>query len=415
MSEFQKSTSRVLVANSIVGATETTLETFKNDAAAGEVIAVESDGTAIASGTKEFIVVSKDDNGDLTVTEPIKVENVKKLSAKAYDASTKQIDYIGFNGSTGTIDVINNNHYTVNIETYNYGGTSTELRYRKSGWFSSSASATELEIAEGLRDSLIRNFKREPDKLIGFAMVASTGSDLALGTSVDNVTFTKGSKYFTATDIDDATTNAALAVGDLIRVGTGATDAVYRITAIDVSTNIGTLDQEFQGVTTTIADTGLKRIPAADISNESLGVQLTGKDLTWKRIKFPYEVLHFKTTLQEFGSTNITESQAASIGIGEGKRVVDHEAFAAGNFGELYRMGEPLLYDYTSKLFAKPTNKYDVVSISYFGTSQTGFQENRIDRDLVVYGNSDTGSDHTNINVLITDLNTPTGLSLSTL
>ena len=47
---------------------------------------------------------------------------------------------------------------------------------------------------------------------------------VALGTGVDDVVFTHGSKYISATDIDDATTNDAFVVGDYIRVGTATTD-----------------------------------------------------------------------------------------------------------------------------------------------------------------------------------------------
>jgi len=416
MSEFQKSTKQVVVANATSAATETTTNTFSADAAVGEVIAVEKDGTAIASGSKEIAIVAKNDNGDLTVSEPIKVADILKVSAKAYSAPTESIKYVGFNGSSNSIHVIENNFYTVNLEMYNFGGTSTELRYRKAGWYQSPAAASQLGIAEGLRDSLIRNFKREPEDRIKFELVASTGSDAALGTSVNNVVFTKGSKFITADDIDDGTGSAALDVGDLLRVGTSATDPVYRITAIDTANNQATLDRTYVGETETIADTGLKFVEADDTSSLKYGVKMTGKELFWSLGKFQYEKFNFTVTLDDCGTTEVTESQASSQGIGAGKRVADDEWFANGNFGELYRMGEPVLYDYRSVLFADSSKKYDVVSIDYLGTTRTGFQENKIQRNITVYCNAGAnGTDHTNTNVLITDLNTPSDLSVSTL
>jgi len=328
----QKATLKTIVANSTDGASESTFSTFKASAAVGEVIAVESDGTAIASGSNKIMIVAKNDSGKIVISEPIKVSDIKHVSAKAYVAPTEQIDYVGFNGTTGSIEVINSNLYQVNIEMANYGSTGSELRYHKQGHFNSAASATELSIAEGLRDSLIRNFSREPEKRIKFEMVCNNAG-LALGTGVDNVVFTNGSKIISATDIDNATTNAALAVGDLLRVGTAVTDPVYRITAIDSVANTATLDQAFQGDTTTIADTALERIAAASLAAADYGIKLTGQPKLFKLGKIRYEKMVFVTQLVDCGDTIVTKSQAAKLGIGEGKAVAEEEWFTIGNYG----------------------------------------------------------------------------------
>lgn len=416
MPEFQNTNLKVLVANSEVGATETTLSDFKTSAANGETIAVEADGTAIASGSTSIKVLVKDSEGKVRTTEPIQVSGIKHVKAKAYVSDQEQVSYVGFNGTTGSIDVINDNLYQINLEFRDYNAISSLDRYRKQAHYQSAASASELAIAEGLRDSLIRNFSREPEgNRLGFEMVATTTNDLALGTGVDSVVFTKDSKYVTATDVDNATTNAALAVGDLLRVGTAATDAVYRITAIDTTANIITLDQKFQGDTVTVVDTGLRRIPAANLAAQDYGIKISGKPLDFKLGKIQFQKISFYVGLVDSGVTPVTNAQASSSGLGVGKRVAEAEWFALGNFGEMYRMGEPHLYDYVSQLEAVQTNKYDLVSITYRESTYTGFQDNPIQRTVDVYCNAGDGTDHTNANVLITDLNTLASVSVSTL
>lgn len=411
----QKATFKTIVANSTDGASESTFSTFKASAAVGEVIAVESDGTAVASGSDKVMIVAKNDSGKLVISEPIKVADIKHISAKAYSAPTEQVDYVGFNGTAGSIDVINSNLYQVNIEMANYGSTGSELRYRKQGHFNSAATASELSVAEGLRDSLIRNFSREPEKRIKFEMVCNNAG-LALGTGVDNVVFTNGSKIISATDIDNATTNAALAVGDLLRVGTAVTDPVYRITAIDAVANTATLDQAYQGDTATIADTALERIAAASLAAADYGIKLTGQPKLFKLGKIRYEKMVFVTQLVDCGDTIVTKSQAAKLGIGEGKAVAEEELFTIGNYGELYRMGEPDLYDISDTLNASTSGKYDVVSIEYVHKEETAFQEHVLRRNINVYCSAGaSGTDHTNANVLIADFATLASITLATL
>jgi hypothetical protein len=411
----QKATLKTIVANSVVGATETTFSAFKTSAVAGEVIGVESDGTAIAGGSNKVMIISKNDSSKLNVSEPIKVSDIKHISARAYSASTEQVDYVGFNGTLGAIEVINSNLYQVNIEMANYGGTGSELRYRKQGHFNSAAAATELSIAEGLRDSLIRNFSREPDERLKFQMVCNNAGAV-LGTSVDNVIFTKGSKIISATDIDDATgAGSVLAVGDLLRVGTAVTDAVYRIVSIDTSGNTATLDQAFQSATVTLADTVLERIAAADLAAADYGIKITGVAKPFKLGKIRHEKMLFVTQLVDSGDTAVTKSQAATLGIGDGKLVAEEEWFTIGNYGEMYRTGEPDLYDTSDTLNASISNKYDVISIEYVHKEETAFQEHVLRRNVNIYCNAGDGTDHTNANVLIADLDTLTSVTLATL
>ena len=134
----------------------------------------------------------------------------------------------------------------------------------KYGVYRSDATATGTEIAKGLAENLYNNVKNEGEYRVKVERV-SNGTLLALGTGVDSIVFTNGSKYFTCTDIDDATANAALAVGDVIVIGTATTSPRYVITAIDTATNIGTIDVPFAGATATVLDTAYRKIAAAGV------------------------------------------------------------------------------------------------------------------------------------------------------
>jgi len=410
MALFQKVTLKTIVANSEVGASETTFKDFKASADNGEVIAVEKDGTAIAAGSKEIMLISKDKNGKVQVTEPFKVSNISKVTAKAYSPAKEQVDFVGFNGTSGSIDVINNNLYQVNLEMYDYGMTGTENRYRKQGHFYSPASASQLGVAEGLRDSLIRNFLREPSKRFDFSLVCSNAGT-ALNTSITNLTFTSGSKVVTTTG-----TQADIAVGDLLRVGLTPSDPVYRVTSVDNGSNQVVLDQAFQGETVTLLDTEAEKVASADIAASDFGVKIEALPKNFVLGKQRFEKIVFATQLVDCGATPVTKETASFIGIGEGKRVAEEEWFTLGNYGELNRIGEPDLYEYRDTLESKLDGKYDVITIEYSSDHDTAFQNNILNRGINIYCNAGSdGDDHTNANVLIADLATLSSVSLATL
>lgn len=414
--EFQNTNLKVLVGNATSDAAETTLSAFKASGSVGEVIATDSKGSVVASGTTKFMIALKNADGTLDTTEIMDLSNVKTISAKAYSPAFTKVSAIGYNGSTGAIDVINDNLYQINLELLNYGSLSPENRYLRQAHFQSpSSSTTQNLVADGLAASLIRNFSREQIARVLVERLCSAAGQ-ALGTGVDNVTFTKGSKYFTATNIDDATTNAALVVGSYIRIGTATNSPVYKITAIDATTNVGTLDVPYQGPTTTIADTGLEQILIADAQAANCGLQISAVDQPFVVGKIRFEPLDWRPiTLVDFGSTEVTELRPASKGIGDGRRVAELEWFAQGNFAERHRMGEPHLYDYRSELKADSNSTYDVLVIDYYVNQTAGMNivSSSAPRTVMVFCDSDNS--HASINGLIGDLNKSSLFSISTL
>lgn len=408
----QNTNLKVLVANATSDPAETTLPTFKTAGSTGEVLVVERDGTAIAAGSTGIMIAVKKADGTLDQTEVIPTAGIVKASVKSYASGTNQVDYIGFNGTTGSIDAVNSTHYIANLRMQEFGSNSASNYENLVGEFYTDASGTQQEVADGMVSSLIASH----DELDQERFLIERVIDVAGGivpTGVNTLTFTKGSKYFTATDIDNASGAAAFQVGEYIRIGTNLTDPIYKIAAIDAGANVGTLDVAFQGDTTSVDDTACKRIATSALAAAAFGIKLTARDLTAVAGKFPVQKFHFSTSLENFGSTTLTaQSTGASVGIGSGDQVREHEWFARGNFGEIYRTGQPYLFD--NELVGVSGSNYDVLSIDYYLDERERLTYTSSPRSLVVYVNEASSS--AAMNALIGDLNNNTVSSeLSTL
>ena len=98
------------------------------------------------------------------------------------------------------------------------------------------------------------------------------------------------------------------------------------------------------------------------------------------------------TSLENFGSTTLTaQSTGASVGTGSGAQVREHEWFARGNFGEIFRTGQPYLFD--NELVGVSGNNYDVLSIDYYLDERERLTYTSSPRSVVVYGVTSAGND----------------------
>jgi hypothetical protein len=242
------------------------------------------------------------------------------------DGEDQQVDYVGSNGTTGSLDELASNIYTIRL--YIQGSTITDFMQQKikEGFYKSNtaaASYTQAAVAAGLVKSLVANYSREPEQDIVFDVINS-GTRVALGTGAGTVTFTNGSKAAVfGTDIDDATTNAALAVGDLLAINTTKTTGVYTVTAINSTTDTATLDRPFEGATATVANATVGRVVAATAAAADYGVKIAGVDRYYQAGFFASAVTQWKTTV-DFGdnqTTTVDESVAAWPGIGTSQQV----------------------------------------------------------------------------------------------
>jgi hypothetical protein len=290
-----------------------------------------SGGASLAfAGMNAFKLIARVGNV-LIHSDLIQKGTIKNWRVTGQSAEVQQVDYVGSNGTIGSLGAIVSNLHTIRLYVQESTIQGFMQQKIKEGFYKSAASTTQSAIALGLVNSLIANYSREPEQDLLFERV-NAGSRTAVPTSADDFVFTKGSKYFSATDIDDATGTAALAVGDLLVIGTATTSPVYKITAIDAATDIGILDRAYEGASATIADTALKVILVA--AEGSYGIKITGVDrgfTTGYRTSAP---ITWKTTI-DFGdssATTVIPTTTAYPGVGTAQQVANMEKeFQADN------------------------------------------------------------------------------------
>lgn len=399
----QNTNVKVLIGSGTSAPGDADLAAFKADGTAGEIFASDGAGSAFAATSTQLILSVKNADGTLQQTEVIPVAGIVKAKALAYTAGTNQVDYIGFNGTSGSIDAVNATHYIANLRMQEFGSNSASNYENLVGEFYTDASAIQAEIADGICSSLVASHDElDQERFLIERVINNAG--VSLTSSTGNITAVKGSKILTvATDAD-----AEVAIGDHIRLGTttgaAVTDAAYKVVSFPTATTIK-LDVPFQGDSATFTVTNCDHVDAATAATADFGVRLTARDLTAVAGKFPVQKFHFSTSLENFGSTTLTaQSTGASVGIGSGDQVREHEWFARGNFGEIFRTGQPYLFD--NELVGVSGNNYDVLSIDYYLDERERLTYTSSPRSLVVYVNEASSS--AAMNALIGDLNNNT-------
>jgi len=409
--EFQNTNLKVIVANATTDAAETTLQSFLASGSEGEVMAASSTGAVVAAGTEKFIIASVK-NGELDQSEIMPLSNLKKVSAVAYSAATVRSEAVGYNGTSGAIDVIPNNLYQVNIELLNYGSLSPENRYYKQAHYQSALSGeTQASIANGLALSLVRNFSREQVQRVTIKVISAAAGAVMTGTG--DVSVTKGSKFMTAAT--DA--SAVLVAGDFLRIGTGVSDPIYKVVSVGSGVNsVIELDRPYAGATALVGTASTEVVDAAAAAAAAAGIVITGVELPFVVGKMRFEQVDWRPiTLVDFGSTGTTVLSSGTKGQGDGRRVAELEWFANGNFQELHRMGEPLLYDYRAELKAVIASGYDVLVLDYYHNQSAGTNLVNTTSPRTIMVCTDSSNSHAAMNGLITDLNKSSLFSISTL
>jgi len=398
------------VTNIVIGKDDdlaTSSET-RNDLIAGQigvflVGSLTAKTTALTAGQR-FQIVYKRVDGALIESPVIDYSNIiDKQDVGTPVGEAQGVKALGFNGTSGSIDVANGEDYVVhynwndNTKTFGRGLPTKFLAYR------SSSSATQVEIAAGLVENAVANNSREKVPVVVADLLVNSAG-LALGTGVDTITLLKGSKLFTATDIDDATGNAALAVGDYLRVGTAITAVCYEITAIDIVTNTGTLAYAYQGDDYSAVDTSFERIAAATAATSDAGVILTGQIMPFKAGKLKYSPVFFNfwKVGEGFGATTVSEVTKPSKGIGTYKEIAEIEWFLRGNRGESYRVADYPV-DYTADAVSGKT--YQQITVSYKDLNAV-----TLDREVASFGALMIATEDESASTVHTDLKTVLGL-----
>lgn len=334
-----------------------------------------SDDASYISGGGLFRIVQGTGVGNPLRIGPLLKSGSYTLKGAKYAAATEQITYIGHNAvtTTGEIDADDANtsyHVTVIMENPNEVDRSQPRRIYGQYTTPATGASDSLSTAQ-LTLNLIKNFAKLKDDNVLIERVC-TGTETALGTGVDNVVFTNGSTTVSATDIDDATTNAALAVGQAIRVGTAATSPVYLIVSIDTGANTLELDVPFQGATQTLADTAIKRVATPLL----WGIRLTGiaRSFDVAKNRNNYKVRFTVKISDSFNSTGVATPVKAFEGIGTPNQVAMDYYEASGFNGQNDLIGIPpgsrdavptaITSEYATLNFAITNNVTSIVSSS---------------------------------------------------
>lgn len=338
-------------------------------------------GANALTARQKFTIATKNSKGVIVETPVMEYDNIKSKSFTGYVAPAERVRAIGFDGTTGSIDAVNNANYVAHIFWKDNSKTFGQGIPVKFAAYAADGSATQVEIAAGLVNNFNKNFQREIPKLIK-AEVLINSAGTAVPTGAGTLSFANGSKYVKFnTSIADATGTAKLAVGDFIKVATGATTPAYKVTAIDTAANIATLDTPYQGVTATVANITAKIVVAATASAAAAGVKLSALPLTsgFEPGVIRWDFLEFEIQLgSEVGATTQSIITNPTLGAGSYYEVAQNEWFLKGNRGEAWRVGN---YPKNVTLEATSGKTYEQFTVNYATTNaQT------IDRTVNSYG-----------------------------
>lgn len=355
----ERNIGEILIVNSVAataGMESNNVDGYISSMNTGESVVVSPAGVVVdATGTlpAQFKIGTKLIDGTMQWTDLIDAASIKSIYTKRYAAATLQKDYIGYNGTSGDIDVINSNMYYIRLYIQDNDGYTFNSQKVKWGVYTSDSSATQAEIAYGLTASLIGNLSREPEKLksgIDIISVNRVNSGTSTATSGGVVTVTKGSKYVsiagTGADAGKYNADAATIVaGDYIRFGhaTTKTYPVYKVARVvsggGAATMVVELDIAYQGTSGTIAAASVGVIPIVDVGD--FGIVLAGTAYSYDPPKFGYMLPRWETTIQDFGSTAVTNDTATDEGNGDWRWVKELEQQFLGNEGNYYRAQVP--------------------------------------------------------------------------
>jgi len=363
--------------DNIAASTET-----RGDLAIGE-IGVFLVGSSTAKATtvlttgQRYSIAFKNAKGVIIETPILTYGSETSKSADTYVAPTQRVRTIGYSGSAGSIAVSNSTNYVAHIfwkDNSKAMGRGTPVKFAA---YYSDAASSQAEIATGLAVNFNKNFAREVPKLIKAEILTDEAGAALTGTG--DVTVVNGSKYATAaTDVD-----ALLAVGDYVRFGGLTTSfGVYKVTALDTTNQIMTLNMPYQGISETLTSaTETEYVTAATMAASEAGVKLTALATTseFEPGIFKYDVIDFEVELkEEFGATTVATSASPSVGVGTYWEVAENEWFLKGNRGETWRNGR---YPKAVTLEATSGKTYNYITVEY-STSNS----KTIDRNVLAFG-----------------------------
>lgn len=387
-------------------ATDLSASTYLSD---GEIAVTDVSGTILNSTTvvgKDKIVLVQSQG---STKPPIKSDIIEKIKVTAYKGSAgnkavEQVTYIGYDGTTSTlkIDPLNSNQYIGRILMQGEQNTFGNRDMYKQFDYTSDASATQAEIAEGIQLSLIANFDaartKMPDRYAKFEVVNAatfTASTSATGTA----TYTYGSNVITTSGTTPATDFPA---GSFVRIGTSATSTttlpVYEVASVSNSGQTITLTVPYQGASGTGATTAFAFATVTTASAANFGVKLTGIAKSYKPGIFRYYKNRFKVLLinNEWGVTSVTYTTGASEGTGTSESIQDLEWLLQD--GNRYRVQVPPFVERANAVNYLATASglgFSIATLEYYNQDEGGISNTPASLKRAILGFSNDTMDGT--------------------
>lgn len=330
---------QLLIAKNIA-ATATADTTVASPAtlADGEVAVVTMDGV-VRNESSTFtgvdyvrVVQGQGATKPLIVSPPIPKTAVGR--AKAYAAPVQQVSYIGYNsGTTGTgsFDALANMGLASPMvrTTFKsmYAQYADKFMEALSG-YAPTASDTISTFVDKLTAAILNEVKR----YVYVPYKVERVNSVAAGTQVlgASAVFTNGSTLVTCTDL------GTLAVGDYVRVGDhdATSTPIYKVTSLSAGVSF-TIDQAYQGASGTFTHTvgaasATKATPVTTTGTAGAGwgIRLTGLNQTkFRENVYRQETQNWITTVQNMGSTTVSDYVKATEGHGTYEQIAEEEVF----------------------------------------------------------------------------------------
>lgn len=308
----------------------------------------------------------------------IKQENILNYKGKTDAAGVEQVTYIGYDGTSGSIEANSSKLYVVRINLKEQDLTGEGQEIILNAPYKSDASATQLEVANGVALALANTLNRQTVKPIRVDLLCSAAY-FATAVFANTVTVVNGEKLVTVGTNTDYNTNVDLAVGDFVRfsapavTGSAVTDPVYKVVELTSTTQFK-VDRPIEATSGSytaakLSATVISASRAAAATN--WGIKLTGIARTFSAGKFRYSKVSFEVGLDSassFGDTTLTYTTAMSLGFGTYEQVAELEWDLLGNQGNDYR--NDFLWS-AQKAEATSGKTYDVLSLNYYGDHST--------------------------------------------
>lgn len=381
----QKNILHVIVGKNETYKAEDAVISAYTDLNDGNVAIIDSDNavrdTAAgdALGANETLRFVTRVGSQLIYTPWFKPKDIVSMSAKAYLGATQQISYIGYVGSgTGNIEAIDQNEYIVRVLIKGTSAQFGNKQMYKFGAYKSGNAATSAEVAIGLVDNLVFNFKREPLQQIKFQAICNAAVTAANGfKSGQEVTVVQGENFVTCeTDFTYLSAGSStLVAGDYLRIGSATdtnaamtlTSGVYKVISLNATTLQVFLDRPVTAASGTYDDAAgtptIEVIPAATGLAATWGIKATGIAASnFKPGVFDDQLVQFTLEPSNMGSTAVTYTTAAVKGNGTYSQIAELEWFAQGNLGKIFRVDTPPVTMHTQAVSGVT---YETIAIKY--------------------------------------------------